>query len=222
MKKTLLLAASLAALSAYGASVAGTVANNPNQAAFADTDYSNSNWTVTKFNLAGQTLTSVDFKLTMAGQSQIGNTGAQSDTFNGSTVINFTITKPSSGTAAGSINITVPAQVIGPGTIASPTFGPFSPGNGIATLSTSAAGDLAALTGAGGPVAIPLAVQGGITGLFGGGGNAQMHTQAQVSLEVTYNYRPSEVPEPSFYGAMGALVCFGLLGYRQYRAKQNA
>src|SRR4030095_8756372 len=54
-----------------------------------------------------------------------------------------------------------------------------------------------------------------------GGSSAGLFNQGKMSLTVTYTYEPSaNVPEPATYGAIGALISLGLLGYRQYRLKR--
>ena len=48
--------------------------------------------------------------------------------------------------------------------------------------------------------------------------------RASSKVVITYNYSANEtqVPEPRVYGAIGAVACLGLLGYRRLRARQAA
>ena len=215
MKKTLLLAAITAAVSTAATAATQTLqaVNNPVNAAFTATDYSGS-FNIPQFNQPGQTLTGVSLKITGDGRSQITNNGLQQDTFGGNFTVTFTISGFGGGPFGNNTIVSVPNALLAPG--ASTPFG-----TGSASGSVNVTGPLGGFAGAG---TVPIALQVSTTGiqLTGTGGNGGFLTQGQGSLEVTYTYQRTDVPEPSFYGAMGALVCFGLLGYRQYRAKQNA
>ena len=45
---------------------------------------------------------------------------------------------------------------------------------------------------------------------------------AKADVSITYTYHLAAVPEPRVYGAIGAVACLGLLGYRRLRARQAA
>ena len=220
MKKTLLLAAASVALAQAVSAATQTLpaANNPVNPAFTATDYSGS-FNVPKFNTVGGTLvlTGVSLKITGDGRSQITNNGQQADTFGGNFTVAFTISGFGGGPFANNTIVNVPNVLLNP---AQST--PF--GTGSANGSVNVTGGLAGWADAAGVGTVPIGLAVSTVGiaLTGTGGNGGFLTQGQGTLEVTYTYNRSDVPEPSFYGAMGALVCFGLLGYRQYRAKQNA
>jgi hypothetical protein len=55
----------------------------------------------------------------------------------------------------------------------------------------------------------------------GGSGLGGSATSGQFEFIVNYNYHLPSVPEPKVYGALGAVACLGLLGFRQYR-RRNA
>jgi hypothetical protein len=59
-----------------------------------------------------------------------------------------------------------------------------------------------------------------------GGGTSSILTpttgSATVTVEYTYHNASTPVPEPRVYGAIGAVACLGLLGYRRLRARQAA
>lgn len=219
MKKTLLIAAATAALAqaATAATATATVSGNPQLAAFTNTDYSGG-WTVDKFNTLGGTLTltGVAIKVTGAGQSRITNNSQQTDNFTATANVAFQISGFTPAPFTHTVTVTIPSTSIAPATTSS--F--FSN----STFGTVNATDLSnwADPGGSGTVSIPLSVTTTSSSTTGGGGNLTLQTQGQANIEVTYTYQTTDVPEPSFYGAMGALVCFGLLGYRQYRMKQNA
>ena len=54
-----------------------------------------------------------------------------------------------------------------------------------------------------------------------GVGQFAITTSDSINVQVTYTYTTTNVPEPKVYGALGAVVCLGLLGYRQYRLKNS-
>ena len=46
--------------------------------------------------------------------------------------------------------------------------------------------------------------------------------KADASVTYSYHFAETQVPEPRVYGAIGAVACLGLLGYRRLRARQAA
>jgi len=215
MKKTLLLAAATAALTTAATAATQVVSGGSVGAVFAPTDV-NGTFNVPQFNIPGETLIGVSLKITGDARSTVTNTGAQTDIFGGTVLVNFIISGFGGGPFTEGTTVTIPNVSL----VATATS-PVASNSAFAT--TSVTGSLAAWVGGGTfPVSLQATVPPGGASISGGGGNLQLATEAQGTLEVTYTYQPTSVPEPSFYGAMGALVCFGLLGYRQYRAKQNA
>ena len=184
-------------------------------------------WDVQQFNPGpGQILQSVSVSLNEFTSFSLQNQGGSPATFGMNPKIAFHINVNGSDNA-NILHLSLPDKLLAPGEFyEDPVVDPLGTSmNFTKTWDAIAPGDQPTVDWFTGPgtVNIPLSVifdsvnytPGGT-----GGGNALFHTYGQASLDVTYNF--SNVPEPSFYGAMGALVCFGLLGYRQYRAKQNA
>lgn len=219
MKKTLLIAAATAALAqaATAATATANVTGNPQLSVFTNTDYTGG-WTVDKFNTLGGTLTltGVSIKVTGTGQSRITNNSLQTDNFTASANVNFQISGFTPAPFTHTVVVTIPSTSLTAGS----TSG-FFPNTTSGTVNATDLGNWADPAGSG-TVSIPLSVSTTSASTSGGGGNSALQTQGQAQIEVTYTYTTTDVPEPSFYGAMGALVCFGLLGYRQYRMKQNA
>lgn len=78
--------------------------------------------------------------------------------------------------------------------------------------------DLALFTGAGN-IDLPIIAKGQSRGDGPGNLTLSFTTLASASVNVSYNYT-SGVPEPKVYGAIGAVACLGLLGYRRYRSQK--
>lgn len=99
------------------------------------------------------------------------------------------------------------------------TFAPMA-GSNNNTSSSSGAADLILFTGAGN-INLPVNAIGNSSGT----GSPSLVVQASISggglARVTYNYA-TNVPEPRIYGAIGAVACLGLLGYRRYRGSRQA
>ncbi len=70
-------------------------------------------------------------------------------------------------------------------------------------------------------VLLPLLNQVGYAVFGGGSSDIITPTTGSASFTVTYNYSTT-IPEPRVYGAIGAVACLGLLGYRRLRAPQAA
>jgi hypothetical protein len=90
------------------------------------------------------------------------------------------------------------------------------------TQSLTGSADLALFTGSGtaGTISLPIIAKGQSSGSGPGSFLQQFTTQASANASVSYNYTTSGVPEPKVYGAIGAVACLGLLGYRRYRSQQ--
>ncbi len=179
---------------------------------------------VPKFNTVGgtRTLDSVSFTLSggsAAGQSVI-NTGSSTATFVLTTTVSITLLDPLGGTVVTTIP-TVQNTALNLGAGLSRDFGTTAGSDSDLVTYTS---NLGQFTGAGNVVLPLFSVTS--TGAAGGGGNntPNFTTTAFANISVTYNYSNVEtpVPEPRVYGAIGAVACLGLLGYRRLRARQAA
>lgn len=80
--------------------------------------------------------------------------------------------------------------------------------------------DLTTFTGAG-TVTLPILNKVGYSVIGGGSSDILTPTTGSASVSVTYTYT-TNVPEPKVYGAIGAVACLGLLGYRRFRNNQAA
>jgi hypothetical protein len=83
--------------------------------------------------------------------------------------------------------------------------------------------DIATFSGAG-SVVLPLINKVGYS-VFGAGTSSILTPttgSASVTVTYTYHFAETQVPEPRVYGAIGAVACLGLLGYRRLRARQAA
>lgn len=100
----------------------------------------------------------------------------------------------------------------------------FTPSVNTATATVTVTTGLATWTG-GGNVLLPL-IGDATTGSNSNGSidNLSISVDGYASASVTYNYSnvETQVPEPRVYGAIGAVACLGLLGYRRLRARQAA
>jgi hypothetical protein len=69
---------------------------------------------------------------------------------------------------------------------------------------------------------IVLPVTGTAINSASGGGSlfAGAVNNGYTTASITYNYHTAAVPEPKVYGAVGAVACLGLLGYRRYRSQK--
>jgi hypothetical protein len=82
--------------------------------------------------------------------------------------------------------------------------------------------DITAFSGAG-SIVLPIINQVGYS-VFGAGTSSIITpTTGSATVTVTYTYHfNTNVPEPKVYGAIGAVACLGLLGYRRFRNRQTA
>ena len=70
-----------------------------------------------------------------------------------------------------------------------------------------------------GSIVLPILNQVGYS-VFGAGSSSILTpTSGSATVTVNYNYHTG-VPEPKVYGAIGAVACLGLLGYRRFRSQQ--
>ncbi len=181
---------------------------------------------IPKFNAALGTLTSISFTLNgnLTATQKFENGDDVSSTITVTTTGTMTLQRPDTTTLVITIPTVQNTATVGPfdGNInfAGTSGITFSPKVG--TLSNtqvySGASDLALFTGSGN-ITLPVLA----TGSSGGTGAANVTIQAsltgQASASVTYTYSVATVPEPSTYGAIGAVSVVGFLGYRRARRK---
>jgi hypothetical protein len=92
-------------------------------------------------------------------------------------------------------------------------------GSSTNAVTLSGGSDLALFTGSG-SIVLPVTGTGSSSGSGAGNLLTQFATSASASAQVTYNYSTATVPEPKVYGAIGAVACLGLLGYRRFRSQK--
>ena len=153
--------------------------------------------------------------LTGTGSLQFGvvNNSPAAETFAGTLGVTFNLVPTGATFAPGSIAVgPVPFGPVLLGAGGGATFGPFN----------SAVTPIV-VTGANG-AAIPVAINTSTAlTVTQGGGAIQIASQGKVSFDVVYDFTPridNNIPEPKVYGAIGALLSLGVLGYRQYRLKK--
>lgn len=178
---------------------------------------------VPKYNVPASlgTLTKVTFTLTgvTTGDVLLENFTPNPITASYSAIGTMTLKRPDNST----IVITTPtlsgSAALGPndGNLGDfgGTGGTTIPGSGTTATETqvlTSGADLALFTGAG-TIDLPISGDGnlsvgtGVLGLYSAAGTA--------TVLVAYEYAP--VPEPEVYGAVGALLCGGLIAYRRYK-----
>ena len=82
--------------------------------------------------------------------------------------------------------------------------------------------DITTFSGAG-SVVLPIINQVGYSVFGAGTSDIVTPTTGSATVTVTYTYHfNTNVPEPKVYGAIGAVACLGLLGYRRFRNGQTA
>ena len=184
-----------------------------------------------KFDTAGgtKTLTSIDFTLggqvfgTAKGESQDASASVLTLTLEAK----LTLARPG---FSGNILISIPTIDSTFNATAFDGVNDFDGTSGVTFLSVassttadtqslSGGADLALFTGAGN-ISLPIIAKGQSSGSGPGSFLQQFTTQASANASVSYNYTTSGVPEPKVYGAIGAVACLGLLGYRRYRSQQ--
>ena len=195
---------------------------------FAATDFSNF-LNVPKFNVAGGTLTSISISLNgnILANQKAENLDPTAASLTLKTDVSLTLKRPDAST----IVVTIP-EVLTPfaaggfdGTIdfggSSGTTVTAAPATSTDSATLNTVGDLALFSGAG---SIALPVNGNASTSATGSGNiiSQFSTSANAHVTVTYTYSTANVPEPKVYGAIGAVACLGLLGYRRFRNGQAA
>ena len=181
---------------------------------------------IPKFNAALGTLTSISFTLTggLTATQKFENGDDVSATITVTTTGTMTLQRPDTSTLVVTIPTVQNTATVGPfdGNInfagtSGLTFAP-KVGSLSNTQTYSGAGDMALFTGSGN-ITLPVIA----TGSSGGTGAANVTIQAsltgQASASVTYTYSVASVPEPSTYGAIGAVSVAGFLGYRRARRK---
>ena len=184
-----------------------------------------------KFDTAGgtKTLTSIDFTLggqvfgTAKGESQDASASVLTLTLEAKLTLarpgfsgNILVSIP---TIDSTFNATAFDGVNDFGGTSGVTFNEVASSTSADTQSLSGGADLALFTGSGN-ISLPIIAKGQSSGSGPGSFLQQFTTQASASASVSYNYTTSGVPEPKVYGAIGAVACLGLLGYRRYRSQQ--
>lgn len=180
---------------------------------------------VPKYNVPAHlgTLTKVTFTLTgvTTGDVLLENFSLNPVTANYSAFGTMTLQRPDTSTIVISTPTTAGSVALGPndgtpdfaGTAGTTITGSGSSASETVTLTSGS--DLALFTGAG-TIDLPilgdgsLSVTSGVIGLYSAAGTA--------TVLVAYEYAP--VPEPEVYGAVGALLCGGLIAYRRYKNQQ--
>lgn len=176
---------------------------------------------VPKYNLPASlgTLTKVTFTLTgvTTGDVQLENVGG-AGTKNYSAIGTMTLERPDNSTivittptASGSLSMAAFDGTMDFGG-ASGAIIPGAASTASESVTLTSGADLALFSGAG-TIDLPISGDGslnvtsGVLGLYSAAGTA--------TVLVAYEYAP--VPEPEVYGAVGALLCGGLIAYRRYK-----
>ena len=236
------------AIAMVAASPAFALTDGPYTASFPNSgtttlDFANGTTvSIPKFNIGGGILDNINIKVAYSGNSQIRfenlGAGAGSVAFAGRSVI-LELQRPG-GTGLlndpnallqdsksllgfsfdylGYDNTTDYAGTSG----SSSSNAAYSTSNNLGDDFTGGA-DKTTFSGAG-SVVLPLINKVGYS-VFGAGTSSILTpTTGSASVTVTYTYHLAEtqVPEPRVYGAIGAVACLGLLGYRRLRARQAA
>lgn len=181
---------------------------------------------VPQFNTAGGTRTLLSVDVTLFGSVQatmsVHNAGAAPVTGSVSGGGAISLFDPSN--AAVTLTTVFPTQTGNFVNLAVNATRNFSPAANTDSASVNVNTGLATWTGAGN-VLLPI-IGDATTGSGSNGSIDQLSISVvgYASASVTYNYSTvdSQVPEPRVYGAIGAVACLGLLGYRRLRARQAA
>ena len=176
-----------------------------------------------KFDPSLGTLNSVTFNLQGAehAEQDVENRGGT-----GSTIVATSTGTMTLFLGASPLVVTVPTVVNTFNATAFDTFLDFAGTSGASftTDSTttsnfftdSAPGDLTSFTGVGN-ISLPITAAGS-SSASGGGNTTSSFTQTGATFaSVTYHFTPTEVPEASTYGSIGAVAIVGFLGYRRSR-----
>lgn len=194
---------------------------------------------VAQFNTSGgtRTLTSVDIDATYSGTSQIRfeNTGAGTGTVTLSgRAVAFEIQRPGgTGTLNDPTALLSDVRSLTTFSFAYTAYDGTTDYGGTSGSSSTAASytkpasnsfsdspTKATFTG-GGNILLPVLNQIGYAVFGGGTSDIVTPSTGSATFTVVYNYTTA-VPEPRVYGAIGAVACLGLLGYRRLRARQAA
>lgn len=187
----------------------------PGAESYASLNFTGATITVPGFTVSGGILDSVSFIWAGSLGTIHGavNNGGTTEIINLTTTANLTLRRPDNT----SLVVTTPT-VSSEFTLASNTsetkdeaFGSDSDSN---TVSTGLTPFLAST--------ITFNVTGTASNGSDGGGSivTSFTSRANGAVTVNYNYHTAGVPEPKVYGALGAVACLGLLGYRRYRNQQ--
>lgn len=192
----------------------------------ANTTFSN-NLSFPKFDSTLGTLNSITVTLyggvtgTARGESEDGSPTTITLTLGAS----LTLTRPDTTTIVVSLpslnqtfNATAFDNVVDYGGTSGVTYTGLS-ANATNTVSLSGASDISLFTGAG-SISLPIIGTGNSSGSGPGNLDTKFTTQGSATGVVTYNYSTATVPEPKVYGAIGAVACLGLLGYRRFRSQK--
>jgi hypothetical protein len=215
-------------------SVLGTSAYALTDGPYSDTIVTqNTNFTLSfsipKFNSGLGTLDSITYTLTgnVLGDAKFENQDGSPATVTMAVQAILTLKRPDLSTidimipaANTSDNVTAFDTVLDYGGTSGKTYTGLSDSHVDGPTVLSSGADLALFTGAGN-ILLPFVASGASTGSGGGNLALVFATQAGGSISVTYTYH-NDVPEPKVYGAIGAVACLGLLGYRRYRTSRQA
>jgi len=166
---------------------------------------------------ASTVLNSTLVKLTanLSSQGQLTNPQSNTQPLTGNVTVTgpFTLTLPNSATLVATPAINFASVTVSPGaTVTLPQTGN--------QATASGSGGVNGWTGA--TISLPISTK--VSSSIGGGGGGQLTISLQTvglaQVDVTYDTTPCVVPEPKVYGAIGALLSLGLLGFRHYRAKK--
>lgn len=191
----------------------------------------NLNLSIPKFNPGLGTLNSISYTLngSTAGTAKYESLDGAPASISLTLSASLTLQRPDLST----IKIIIPSTTVNESSAASDgvidflgasgsTFSGLSGSTTSGALSLSGAGDRALFTGAG-SIILPVVAAGSSSGSGSGNLVTQFNTAAAADISVTYNYnKDTGVPEPRVYGAIGAVACLGLLGYRRIRSRQAA
>lgn len=206
--------ASIVLFAAFPANLFGALAD---LAITPTTSWSGYSWSIGKFDTLGSTrlLTGVTLAVDGKGIMRFQNVSTEPAIVGGNIEIDFLISGVStSGPLLHRISTTCPPVELASG--AATDFFTLG-GTGIFHAS-----DLTPWQqdGSGGTIELPMTIITGF-GMTGGSSSLAFNGQAQADLSVTYSYalQTTDVPEPSFYGSIGALVCLALLAFQHYRRR---
>ena len=180
--------------------------------------------TVPQFNTAGGTRTLTSVSVTLFGSvgatMSVHNSGGTPVTGTVSGGGAITLFDPSN--SANDLTTIFPVQNGNFSNLAVNATKSFTPSVNTATDTVTVSTGLGTWTGAG-SVLLPI-IGDATTGSSSNGSIDQLSiaVSGYASAAVTYNYTTAAVPEPRVYGAIGAVACLGLLGYRRIKAGQAA